>query len=325
MPMNYCEVCGVLIANAPPGTPASICETCFAQRKVIVTPGSGSSSEDQATAAPERVQFTCPACGSLLQLPPVKKRTRIKCPQCRGDFALFPDGRIEKAAAGNTQKFEKTPSAARIEQEKLLGDLKPLKELDDLLARVPEKKREALPDEMSDAAKFDSNSASAQPDVELEMLPQGVGPGEAAQTNTQDYVLLPESGGEPDFPESKELDPVKPDQPRQPPKKIQTARRTKDQVYQQRKEKELRAQRAADAQKYTLALIEKRHQRNVKTLKLLVVVFLPLIPGALLLMSTTQEAGFAVRGGLGRTLHDVGETARRGVEGILSLTGHSAK
>ncbi|MEZ0230825.1 MAG: hypothetical protein ACAI25_19555 [Planctomycetota bacterium] len=322
MPMNYCEVCGVLIANAPPGTPTSICETCFAQRKVIVTPGSG-SAPDQATEPPDRVQFSCPACKSLLQLPPVRKRTRIKCPHCRGDFAMYPDGKIERATA-NTQKFEKaTPSAARIEQEKLLGDLKPLKELDDLLARVPEKKRDVMPDAMSDAVPFDSNSASAQPDVELEMHPEGVGPGEAAETNTQDYVLLPDSGGEPDFPESKELDPVKPDGPKQQPKKIQTARRTKDQVYQQRKEKELRAQRAADAQKYTLALIEKRHQKNVKTLKLLLIVFLPLIPGALLLMSTTQEAGFAVRGGLGRTLHDVGETARRGVEGVLSLTGHS--
>jgi hypothetical protein len=318
MPMNYCEVCGVLIANTPSGT-TSICERCFAQRKVIVTPGSGSSSEDQKTEAPQRVQFSCPSCKSLLQLPPVRKRTRIKCPQCRGDFAMFPDGHIEKAAAGGTTKLDRTPSAARIEQEKLLGDLKPLKELDDLLARVPEKKRDAMPDMLDAGVPLDS--ASAQPDVELEMLPQGVGPGEAAETNTQDYVLLPDSGGEPDFPESKELDPVREQQPRQQPKKIQTARRTKDQLYQQRKEKELRAQRAADAQKYTLALIEKRHQRNVKTLKLLLVVLLPVIPGALLLMSTTQEAGFAVRGGLGRTLHDVGETARRGVEGVLSLTG----
>lgn len=323
MALNYCEVCGVLIANAPPGTPTSICERCFAQRKVLVTPGSDSTAGDQATEAPDRVQFACPNCKSLLQLPPVRKRTRIKCPQCRGDFAMNPDGRIERA--GQTTKLAKTPSTTRLEQEKLLGDLKPLKELDDLLARVPEKQRDMRGPSMLDSnnVPFDSSSASAQPDVELEMLPQGVGPGEAAETNTQDYVLLPDSGGEPDFPESKELDPVKLDAPKQPAKKIQTARRSKDDLYKARKEKEVRAQRAADAQKYTLALIEKRHQRNVKTLKLIVVALLPVLPGALLLMSTTQEAGFAVRGGLGRALHDVGETARRGVEGILSLTGHS--
>src|SRR5581483_5056874 len=123
--------------------------------------------------------------------------------------------------------------------------------------------------------------------------------GEAAQTNTADYVLLPDSGEQPrpDLPESKELDPVREDA-KEPKKKIATARRTKDQVYQQRKEKEARAARAQEAQKYTQALIEKRNRRAASTFKLLAIVFLPVIPGALLLMSTTQQAGFAVHGGL---------------------------
>lgn len=327
MPLNYCEVCGVLIANAPPGASASICEQCYAKRKVIVaptTPGNPApSGEDQITEAPQRIQFACPSCRSLLQLPPVRKRTRIKCPQCRNDFAMLPDGRIE-GAGPPTAKLGKTPSTGRLEQEKLLGDLKPLRELDDLLARVPEKKVEALPSvlDSDSGTPFDSNSASAQPDVELEMLPEGTGPGEAAQTNTQDYVLLPDSGGEPDFPESKELDPIPQSEPApREKKKIQTARRSKDQLYQARKEKELRAQRAAEAQKYTLALIEKRKRRAMATLKLLVLVLAPLLVASLLLVSTTQEAGFAVHGGLGRTLTDVGETARRGVEGLLTLAG----
>jgi hypothetical protein len=316
--MNYCEVCGVLIANAPPGVPTSICEKCFAQRKVIVAPDSDST--DARTDAPDRVQFTCPACRSLLQLPPVVKRTKIKCPQCRGDFAMYPDGRIEPASTAGKIK---TPSTGRLEQEKLLGDLKPLRELDDLLARVPEKKGEALPTALADSGgvPFDSNSASAQPEIELDMLPHGIGPGDAAQHNTQDYVLLPDSSPANDSlpAESKELDPVKDDATK--PAKIRTARRTKDRVYEQRKEKEVRAQRAVEAQKHTLALIERNRKRTLATLKLVFVLAAPLLLGGLFLISTTQEGGFAVRGGLGHMLGDVGETARRGVEGVLSLIG----
>src|SRR5271170_838277 len=118
MAMNYCEVCGILIANAPPGVPATICERCFASRKVIVAPDD--SSDVRGTEEPERVQFACPTCRSLLQLPPVRKRTKIKCPQCKVDFALYPDGRIEATPADMAQGRPKT---ARLDQSKLLGDM----------------------------------------------------------------------------------------------------------------------------------------------------------------------------------------------------------
>lgn len=300
MGLNYCEVCGVLIANVAPNAPATICERCFASRKVLL--GSDPPSDARATDTPDRVQFACPSCRSILQLPPVKKRTKIKCPQCRADFAMHPDGRIERA--GGTTKLP---------QDALLGDLKPQRELDDLLARVPEKKFEALPKIL------DSGSASAQPEIELDMLPQGVGPGDAANP---DYLLLPDNKGEPDFPESKELDPVKLGKDlEKAPKKIATARRTKEQVYEKRKEQEARAKRAQEAQKYTLALLEQRRRRALATARLVALVLGPLLIGSLFLISTTQEGGFAVKGGLGRALGDLGDTARRGVEGVLSLTG----
>jgi len=306
MAMNYCEVCGILIANALPGAPATICERCFASRKVLVA--SDPPSGDLTGSGQDRVQFQCPSCKSLLQLPPVRKRTKVKCPSCRGDFAMFPDGHTE--VAGKTTK---------IDQERLLGDLKPRRELEDLLAKVPEKRGDALPSVL-DSDQY-GNQDSGSTDVQLEMLPHDVGPGEAAQSHGQGYVLLPDSDDKHQVPESRELEPVSAEPPKSKTKKIQTARRTKDQVYQQRKEKEDRARRAAEAQKHTVALMERRHRRAMATARLVGLAAAPVIVFGLCLMSTTQEGGFAVKGFLGKTFNDIGETARRGVEGVLTLAG----
>jgi hypothetical protein len=306
--MNYCEVCGVLIAGAPPGVPASICERCFASRKVLVEPDADSSSS-QVPA--DRIQFACPSCKSILQLPPVPKRTKIKCPQCRADFAMEPNGRIESIRASQ-----------KLDQERLLTDLKPQRELDDLLARVPEKKSsEALPSVL-DSGQYDdirlandSGAAGAEPELKLLSQTQRPGPGDAAGKQEPDYILLDDAPGAPES-----ADPVKDgEEPKR--KKIQTARRSKDQIYALRKEQEVRAKRAAEAQKYTLALVELRRRRAVATARLAALVAAPLLVGSLFLISTTQEGGFAVRGGLGHALTEIGETARRGVEGVFSLVG----
>ena len=90
----------------------------------------------------------------------------------------------------------------------------------------PERKAEVLPSvlDSDNAFRVDSGSASATPEVELDMLPAGVGPGDAAQP---DYVLMPDAKGEPDFPESKELDPVRDLGERAKPlKKLKSARKT---------------------------------------------------------------------------------------------------
>jgi LSD1 subclass zinc finger protein len=304
--LNYCEVCGILIANAPPGVPATICPKCFASRKVLLAPDPP-SDDVKRPSSHDRVQFVCPSCRSILQLPPVKKRTKIKCPQCSSGFAMHPDGRIEPAAP-----------TAKLEQQKLLGDLKPARELDDLLARVPEKKVDVLPSVLqsdSDESPVDPASASAQADIELD--PSGAGPGQAAKD--QDYELVPDSGEQPDVPESRELDPVR-DAP-QPRKKIATARRSREQAQAQRKEQAERAKRTVEAQKYTIALVEKKRVRTLAVLRLSAYVLAPLLVSGIFLTSTTSEGGFAVKGGLGHALGELGDMARRGVDGVLAITG----
>ncbi len=310
MAFNYCEVCGILISNTPPGVPPTICPKCFASRKVLLAPDPPSDDTRRDSTA-DRVQFVCPSCRSILQLPPVKKRTKIKCPQCSSAFAMHPDGRIEPAV-----------QTAKLEQEKLLGDLKPRRELDDLLARVPERKVEALPSVLqsdSDEAPVDSASASAQPDIELEMLPAGVGPGQAADDHGKDYELLPDSGERSDVPESRELDPVR--EAPQPRKKIATARRSREQAQAQRKEQVERAKRTVEAQKFTVALLEARKVRSLAVLRLSAYVLAPVLVSGIFLTSTTSEGGFAVRGGLGHALGELGDMARRGVDGVLAITG----
>src|SRR5690242_3678512 len=99
MALQYCQVCGVLIPNAPPGVDATICERCFSTRRLIVPGEDEGSSGPKQAAAPERVQFTCPSCQSLLQLPPVKKRTKIKCPRCSVDFYMDESRKIDAGAS----------------------------------------------------------------------------------------------------------------------------------------------------------------------------------------------------------------------------------
>jgi LSD1 subclass zinc finger protein len=321
VPVSYCEVCGVLIASGS-GGPGTICDRCLSSRKVIVSnPDSGSDSAPPA--APQRVQFACPTCRSLLQLPPVTKRTKIKCPKCQGEFALHPDGKIEATGGPTTKKLGA--------QENLLADLKPKgPDLDALLERVPQKKGDALPSVLESEGYVDfqdSGSSGGAPPI----------PGTKTRERGDGYAILPESTGpkddapldfaEPDSSEKIVIPAPRPE-PREkaaPPAekaakpRIQTARRTREKINEQRREAELRAQRAAEAQKYTIALLERKKQRTVATTKLAALVGGPLIVAGLCLVSTNSGGGFAVNGPLGSKLTSLGEVARNGASGLLGL------
>ncbi len=313
MAVQYCEVCGVLVAGS-----SSICERCLQSRKVVV-------ADSGSDRAPQRVQFACPTCQSLLQLAPVTKRTKIKCPKCQGEFALHPDGRIE--GAGSSSATKKVPGA----QENLLADLRPKTDLDLLLERVPEKKTDALPsvlqsehyEDFQDPSSTSGNTAAAaKKKVEkgdgYAILPESTGPTEIPLDlvpDSSDRRPAVEPAPKPKAP-PKEKDK---DEPAKPKPRIPTARRSREQLEQARREKEARAVRAAEAQKYTIALLERKKERTLATTKLAALVAGPLLVAGLFLVSTTAEGGFAVKGPLGKSLAELGEVARHGAEGLIGL------
>jgi DNA-directed RNA polymerase subunit M/transcription elongation factor TFIIS len=321
--MDYCEVCGVLIANTAATGGVAICERCLATRRVVPETDSGLDRVAPAPAgAAERIQFPCPSCKSILQLPPVKKRTKIKCPRCAHDFAMTAEGKLEQ----HTRSTGKLPSA----QEKLLEGLKVERDLDDLLERVPEKKAPALPSVLDSGRyeEFRTDSGSRQTPKLAALPPAGTG------SRGEGYALLP---NEPevervpvdapldlaDAPEPPAVETAAKKAPTESSKsakpRIATARRKKDDLYEAQRKKAERSVRAAEAQKYTLALLEKRKRRTLQVVWLAGLLVLPLIVMGVFLISTTAEGGFAVRGGVGRALTDLGEVATRGVQGGEAL------
>jgi hypothetical protein len=84
-------------------------------------------------------------------------------------------------------------------------------------------------------------------------------------------------------------------------------------------EKEQRDLRTAEAQRHTLALLERRRRATVATARVVALAVVPLVILLVVLASTTNETGFATKGALGTRLSDLGELARRGVDGWKTL------
>jgi hypothetical protein len=146
------------------------------------------------------------------------------------------------------------------------------------------------------------------------------------------YVLLPDSSEHPAIGFAKDVieqavpapAPAEPPPKEPPPKKaatgkITTARRTRDAVERSRREREERELRAAEAQRHTLALMERRRKRALAVARLVALVVAPLVVSVVFLASTTSEVGFATKGALGSRLGDLGEVVRRGVQGLEAL------
>jgi LSD1 subclass zinc finger protein len=305
--LKYCSICGVLIPDAPPEQDAVICEKCFTSRKVTVAGNQraeASAAANQEPRPPSRIQFSCPSCRSLLQLPPVEKRTKIKCPRCQVDFHMYPDGRIEASSP--------SPVAP---QAKLLEDLRPISDLNALLEKVPERKVTALPSvldsDLYGKPAEESSNAAARP----------AAPPPAKRAAEPIYELLPESESESGSTGVAFAKNVIEQAPEQPKKVKTTAKRPREAVGQARREREQREIRAAEAQRHTLALLERRNKRVLAAAKLVALVVAPLLVSGVFLVSTTNEAGFAVKGTLGARLADLGEVVRRGVEGMRALVG----
>ena len=363
MALQYCQVCGVLIPNAPPGVDATICEKCFSTRKLIIAGDEDSSGSyplpgsNATTAVPDRVQFPCPSCRSVLALAPVKKRTKIKCPRCVVDFYMFPDGRIEGSTSSAPTSPPAPSSSATVAaspgpQSKLLEDLKPLSDLDEILERVPEKKVQALSSVLdSDRyATFDQDSSSgaapklpptpapaaapaAPPKLKTTRLapPRPAPPPSAprpvaAPEAESGYELLADSdetGGAVAFAdkviEQPGAPPASPNDSAKRQGRIATARRSKDAVEKARRERDERDLRAANASRHTLALLERRRREAFAAARLFALALAPAVIALVFLASTTQETGFATKGSFGVRLTDLGEIVRRGTDGWKTL------
>lgn len=384
MALQYCQVCGVLIPNAPAGVDATICEKCFGTRKLIIagdetsdiprTPGTNAT-----TVSPDRVQFGCPSCQSVLALAPVKKRTKIKCPRCTADFYLYPDGQIESSGS---QSPATTTASTSSSQSKLLADLKPVSsDLQELLDKVPEKKtplasvldsdRYASFTEASEAssapqlppgitaepakprtARFGAPPPAGAPTGTARFAPGGAPPPDLARFAAGPPGLAPpsrpapaperpapapagsdsgyelvadsnETSGGIDFAdkviEQSVPAPAAPADSGKRQGRIATARRSKDAIEKARREREERDIRAAEAQRHTLALMERKRREAVAAARLYALSLVPLVVALVFLASTTQETGFATHGPVGTRLADVGDVVRRGVEGWKTL------
>lgn len=362
MALLYCEVCGVLIAKPPAEGPrrtdqGTICDRCFGSRKVIIAEGessdltgsSGSAAPARAPApaAPsdaERVQFPCPTCRSLLQLKPVPKRSRIRCPKCSADFYLMPDGRLEGPDGAPIARPQAPPpkvappvsltpvpppppaaAAAPSAQQKLLDDLKPVKQLD-FLDKVPEKKASPLPSVL-DSGQYDefANKGSGS-DMAIgrpELAPVGTGPGQVeeklkaekgAAWAGESYRILDSGEG----PVPKEAPPAKPTT-----KRIAAAdpRRKPDPADEKRRA-EL-ARKAREAEAATQRYVRQNTAQAFRSMGYVALVALPLLIAAPILISADRGTGFAARDdGLGVALRDLGRVVRRGISqwnDILSL------
>jgi hypothetical protein len=353
----YCEICGVLIKGPPgaEGPEGVICEGCFASRRV--TPEGGTP----ALTDSDVLQFTCCYCQSLLRLRPVDRRTRVRCPQCGDTFYLHADGRIEsKFQGGQTAVLQqdqvspllnqslgtpapslanKTQPLRRPEpgtQESLLDELKPKRlEFADAL---PDK--QVTPAAMIDTEKFRTEKS-------LDLLPEGVGPGQAEEAGEfiEQSDLLPdeESDGELSASDDGRLDldaeglrrktgqlrpvgkgkrgtrrgkPARREREKPPPREELTPEERKARQKEREEQEKERARRLAEAERRGAEVASQGARRLLGGLALWLLWLLPLATTGLIASSSTRGAGFATRGGLGRGLERLGERVDRGVRTI---------
>lgn len=113
MAAKRCQICGRKRRRSE--GPGGICRQCtggrdssevlrldLASRQHAPLPGPSISQElpplpsMPKSIKKKRFKFRCSHCKQTLRIPAVKKRTRVRCPQCAGDFYVFPDGHREE-------------------------------------------------------------------------------------------------------------------------------------------------------------------------------------------------------------------------------------
>lgn len=113
MAAKRCQICGRKRRRSE--GPGAICRQCtvgrdssevlrldLASRRMAPLPGPGISQElPPLPGLPKNIKkkklkFRCSHCKQTLRIPAVKKRTKVRCPQCAGDFYVFPDGHREE-------------------------------------------------------------------------------------------------------------------------------------------------------------------------------------------------------------------------------------
>lgn len=366
----YCEICGVLIKGPQSQAPIPegvICDGCFESRRAVVT-----TTEPVAPESGGMVQFNCCYCHSLLRLKAVAKRTRIKCPKCADAFYLNPDGRLESRLEGNTTavistdqilrpltptegvaplpqgtsstqpiRRDETPVLSKTQpikrdqllppvgkQQAMLDELKP-KTLP-FLDNVPSRDAAAAAAVMVDTDRFETNK-------NLELLPDGVGPGEATPAAG---VLRPSEEGKVDLDadglrrktakyQQKQLlgkQTTKRRQQVEPPadepakdkdeaKKERAKEREKKKAEEDQKREE-RERRAGEAQRKAQELEAQQSKKSLGAISLTALCVLPTLLALLLLTMTTRGTGFATRGAFGDRMKDVGSAVDRGVRSL---------
>jgi hypothetical protein len=348
--LAYCEICGVLIPGgsgeeAPEGV---ICGDCFASRQVVVT---------DATPDPivDKVQFECVYCRSLLRLPAVQQRTNVKCPQCAEAFFLHPDGNVEARLEANTTailaKEEALKELSKVEREldgpktqavrahEKTQPISPVSQtqkaaLRDLAAKNLDVVQDLPPREVLPVDSRRAERPAGGPDLDL--LPDGVGPGEVEETAVQ---LEPHGHGS-DLRASDEgridLDVERLRQrtktrrlrdkaPARRGSKASTRKlareRSPEDARARQEKRERREQRQLDAARKANELERTRAKRSVRGSLLVLSVLLPGLAAFLFLSMTVRGQGFATRGAVGEFLQSAGLQAQAGVRHLDDLLG----
>jgi hypothetical protein len=221
-------------------------------------------------------------------------------------------------------------------KQALLKGLEPIKKMDFLDKLADKPKGEDLVD-------TDAYASTGPP---LDLLPQNVGPGKAARTAPREVSLRPSEEGQVDLDaeglkrktqkfksgttarptgKRKAEEAAEPEPPtkqggkkRAPkPDDDEAARadlaRDEERAREKREEKE---RRAAEATRRGAELEAQAAKKGLGALAVLTLAALPAIVCALLLSMTTRGTGFAVRGGVGDRMRDLGGVMDRGIRAL---------
>jgi len=104
MDARFCERCGAVTESPQVVDGHYYCRRCAAEltggASAAASPDSAPSPSsaplrDSAAPVEEKIKFRCTGCGALLSSKRVSQKSRLRCPQCRTELFLNPDGSVE--------------------------------------------------------------------------------------------------------------------------------------------------------------------------------------------------------------------------------------
>lgn len=341
-----CEPC-FASRQVEPAEPAPAAETEFVQFNCCYC-----QSLLRLKAVPRRTRIRCPKCNDYFYLHEDGRieaklegsTTAVMASPVANMRPLTPNEGMRPAtpATGSlpappspdkTQPMKRQPPLPEpASQASLLKGLEPIKRMDFLDKLADKPKGENLVD----------TDAYASTGPALDLLPQNVGPGKAAKSTPREVSLRPSEEGQVDLdaeglkrktqkyqtgskarPTGKrkaqeaepEPEPPKKKRPKQDEDEAARADLARDEE-RAREKREEKERRAAEAARRGAELEAQAAKKGLGALAVVTLAALPAIACGLLLSMTTRGTGFAVRGGIGDGMRNLGGVVDRGVRAL---------